>query len=88
MLALEYRPNNRDSFIWQIEGSASAVRTGNRVADDTQVTGTFGYKRVLNSRLLLHAAFSENGDVVDYSAKFLANIGPDFTTTLGLEWRL
>lgn len=87
IVALEWRSNNRDSWIWQIDYSAAAVRTGSRVADDTQVTGSFGYKRVLNRNLTLHAAFSENGDVVDYAAKPIANIGPDFTTTIGLEWR-
>jgi hypothetical protein len=86
MLALEYRPNNRDSWIWQLEGSAAAVSTGNRFADGPQVTGSFGYKRVLNRHLVLDASFSENGDINNYAAQLFGNVGPDFTATLGLEW--
>ena len=85
-LSLEYRPNNRDSWIWQLEGSASAIRTGNHFADGPQITGSFGYKRVLNRHLVLDASFSENGDINNYAAQLFGNVAPDFTATLGLEW--
>lgn len=86
MVCVEYRPNHRDSFILQIEGSNPTVRTGNRFADRAQVTATFGYKRVLDRHLVWSAAFSENGDIHNYSLPAFSNIGPDFTVSTGLEW--
>lgn len=86
LLALEYRPNNRDSFLWQLDGSTRAVRVGNAFADRMAATATFGYKRVLDRHLVLALAFSENGDFHNYTLPFLSNIGPDFSTTMALEW--
>ncbi|HXG23370.1 MAG TPA: DUF3187 family protein [Chthonomonadales bacterium] len=85
-LGVEYRPNNRDSFLLQVEGTTLATRTGNRLADRLQSTGTFGYKRVLDRHLVLVASFSENGDISNFTVPPLGDIGPDFTVTLGLEW--
>jgi hypothetical protein len=86
LFAVEYRPNNRDSFIWQIDGSGAAVRTGNRFADRAHVIGTFGYKRVLDRHLVLSLSFSENGDYQNYTTPILGQVGPDFTASMGLEW--
>ena len=36
LAALEYRANNRDSFVLQLDGNTRAVRTGNRLADGWQ----------------------------------------------------
>lgn len=85
-VGLEYRPNNRDSFLFQIDGNGLALRTGNAFADGSQVTATFGYKRVLDRHLVGFASFSENGDISNYSLPQLSNIGPDITFSTGLEW--
>ncbi len=86
LFGAEYRPNNRDSFLWQFDGSSAAVRTGNWFADRWQATATFGYKRVMDRHLLLYASFSENGDILGYHWQALTNVGPDFTITAGLQW--
>ena len=39
LVALEYRPNNRDSYILQVDGSTRAVRAGNRFADNWERHG-------------------------------------------------
>jgi hypothetical protein len=85
-LGMEYRPNNRDSFLLQVEGSTPSVRIGNDFADKIQSTGTFGYKRALDQHLVLVASFSENGDIHNFTVPFLGDVGPDFTVTVGLEW--
>lgn len=87
LVAAEYRPNRRDSFLLQFDGNTTPVRTGNAFADRAPATATFGYKRVLNRHLILSASFSENGDFLAYRHPFFANVGPDFTTSLGLTWR-
>lgn len=87
MIGVEYRPNRRDSFHFQIDANSLALRTGNGFADRANVTATFGYKRVLDSHHILYAAFSENGDLHNYNLPWFSNIGPDFSTSLGLEWR-
>jgi hypothetical protein len=86
LFAVEYRPNNRDSFLWQIDGSGAAVRTGNRFADRANIIGTFGYKRVLDRHLVLTLSFTENGDYQNYTTPILGQVGPDFTASMGLEW--
>jgi hypothetical protein len=83
---IEYRPNNRDSWLWQIDGNSRPLRTGNAFADRENISATFGYKRVLDRHLVLGASFSENGDYHNYKIPVLGNIGPDFTTTFSLEW--
>ena len=82
---LEYRPNNRDSFFLQIDSNSLSVRTGNHFADMVATAGTFGYKRVLDRHNVFIASFSENGGITNYSAPFIANIGPNIFTA-GLEW--
>jgi hypothetical protein len=87
LFAVEYRANNHDSYLWQIEGSGAAVRTGNAFADRAAVTASFAYRRVLDRHRVLTVGFSENGDYQNYAVPVLGGIGPDFTTTIGLEWR-
>lgn len=87
MIGVEYRPNRRDSFHLQVDANSMALRTGNRFADQADVTATFGYKRVLDSCHILFAAFSENGDIHNYTLPGFSNVGPDFTTSIGIEWR-
>ena len=57
LAALEYRANNRDSYVLQFDGNSRAVRTGNRIADNWQATATFGYQRVLDRHHLLSSPF-------------------------------
>ena len=85
-IGIEYRPNNRDSFLLQIDGSSLAVRTGNGVADKIQSTLTFGYKRVLDRNLVGWLALAENGDINNYRAPAFGGIAPDVTFSVGLEW--
>ena len=87
-MALEYHPNRKDSFFVQIDGSGAPITTGNAFADRTHITGTFGYKRVLNSKSVLFASFSENGDINNYAAPVFGDIGPDIAFSLGIELRL
>lgn len=87
VLSVEYHPNSRDSFYWQFDGSPSAVHTGNRFADGTQGTALFGYRRRLDNTRSLYAAFAENGDIHDFKIPVFSNVGPDFTVTIGMEWR-
>ena len=87
MLATELRANNRDSYLFQLDGNSVVVRTGNARADESQATFTVGYQRVLDRRLVFYSSFSENGDWNGYSTSFFGGVGPDFTVTLGLVWR-
>ncbi|HLK56558.1 MAG TPA: DUF3187 family protein [Chthonomonadaceae bacterium] len=86
LVGIEYRPNNRDSFILQVDGNSLAVRTGNGFADGAQTTATFGYKRVLDRHYVLSLAYSENGDIHNYTLNGFSGIGPDITFSFGLEW--
>ncbi len=87
LLACEYHPNSRDSYILQIDANSQPVRTGNPFADRTPVTATFGYRRKLCSSASCFASFSENGDIHNYTLPSFSNIGPDFTISTGIEWR-
>jgi hypothetical protein len=87
LVGMEYHPNHRDSFVLQMDDNSLAVRTGNGFADRIQATATFGYRRVLDRQTLFWVSFSENGDIHDYTLPFFSNIGPDFTISLGWEWR-
>ena len=87
LLACEYHPNSRDSYILQVDANSQPVRTGNPFADRTPVTATFGYRRKLSRITTCFASFSENGDIHNYSLPAFSNIGPDFTISTGIEWR-
>ncbi len=84
---IEYHPNHRDSFVLQVDGSSLVVRTGSSFADRVGTTATFGYKRLLDRSHVLTLSFSENGDIHNYTLPYFSDIGPDFTVTVGLEWR-
>ena len=84
-LGLEYRPNNRDSFFFQFDSASLALKTGNKFADGVGTEATFGYKRILDRHAILIASFSENGGIDNYSAPYIANIGPNIFS-LGIEW--
>jgi hypothetical protein len=85
LLDIEYHPNSRDSYLWQIDAQGTPVRTYQPFADRAQVTATFGYKRKLFSKMILNLSFSENGDIHNYTLPFISNIGPDFSIASGIE---
>jgi hypothetical protein len=86
LVALEYRPNNRDSFVAQVDGNGQFVRTGNTFADRSNVTATFGYQRVLDRHVLGFLSFSEGGHIHNFTLPGLSNIGPEFTLSVGMTW--
>jgi hypothetical protein len=85
--SVEYHPNSRDSFIFQIDGATAPLLTGNSFADGAQITSTFGYRRSLSRHAALTASFSENGDFHAYKVQSFSSVGPDFTASIGFEWR-
>lgn len=87
LACMEFHPNSRDSYIAQVDANSAPVRTGNQFADRAQVTATFAYKRRMSRRQTLFASLSENGDIHDYNLPGFSNIGPDFTFSVGVEWR-
>lgn len=86
LLAMEYRANNRDSFVVQVDGNGQFVRTGNTFADRSNVTATFGYHRVLDRHLTGYVSFSESGHIHKFMLPGLSNVGPEFTLSSGLSW--
>ncbi len=86
-LGLEYRAGRRDSIVAQVDGQSRTITTGNSFADRTPVLASVGYKHRYNDHRTLFASFSENGDFTNYNAPYLGNIGPDFTISVGMEWR-
>ncbi|RYX85928.1 DUF3187 family protein [bacterium] len=86
-LGLEYRAGHRDSILAQIDAQSRTITTGNSFADRTPVLASVGYKHRFSDNKTLFASFSENGDFTNYNAPFLGNIGPDFTLSVGFEWR-
>jgi len=86
LMGIACHPNSRDSFVLQIDANSLAVRTGNRFADRAAVSATFGYRRKLSGHQSFYAAFSENGDLHNYSLPAFSDIGPDLTLSAGFEW--
>jgi hypothetical protein len=87
MLAAEYAPNTRDSYVLQLDGNSVVIATANHRADESQATFTVGYKRALDRRTTIYGSFSENGDWNDHRTSFFGGVGPDYTLTMGLSWR-
>lgn len=86
-LGLEWRVGRRDSVLAQLDGASRTVTTGNAFADRTPVIASIGYKRRINENRSFWASFSENGDYQNFNAPVFGNIGPDFTLSMGYEWR-
>lgn len=86
-LGLEWKAGRNSSIVAQIDAQTRTVTTGNRFADGTPVLASVGYKRKLGANKMLWASFSENGDYHNFKAPFFGNVGPDFTLSMGLEWR-
>jgi hypothetical protein len=86
LLGVEYHPNHRDSFNLQVDGNGQFVRTGNQVADRSNVTATFGYQRQFDRHHVGFASFSEGGHIEDFTTPSIGNIAPDFTVSLGMRW--
>jgi hypothetical protein len=87
LIAIEYRPNNRDSFVLQVDGNGQFVRTGNGFADRSNVTATFGYQRVLDRHLVGFLSFSEGGHIHNFTLPAFSNVSPDITVSTGLTWQ-
>lgn len=85
-IAIEYRANNRDSFVLQIDASSPVMRTGNTFVDQANVTATFGYRRIMDRHTEFYASYSENGDIHNYTLPWLSNIGPDISFSFGVRW--
>ena len=77
-LALVYRQNSRDSYAFQWQDEASALRVGNR-SRSAQRQLTLGYSRRLSGRDTLQVYFNEDGDFLNYKVPALVNVAPDFT---------
>jgi hypothetical protein len=84
-VALEYAANANASWLVQTEEGDAAVRTGNRFADGTQSTISIAYRRRAGNGTSWTYAFTENGDLFNYSAPAVAGIGPDITFSVGWE---
>jgi len=81
-----WRLNRRDSIIAQTDGSDVVFHTGNEHVDTKEETGTLAFRRLYAHGKTWTIGVSENGDIFDYSAPYLAGIGPDFTVYTGLSW--
>ena len=85
-LSLEYR-GKRGSLVAQTDAASRVVQTGNSFADRTPVIVSVGYKRPMGKNRTFWTSFSENGDYTNFGAPFFGSIGPDFTLSLGMEWK-
>ncbi|HLI48916.1 MAG TPA: DUF3187 family protein [Chthonomonas sp.] len=85
-IAVEYRANNRDSYILQIDAAGPVMRTGNTFVDQANVTATFGYRRIMDRHTEFYASYSENGDIHNYTLPWFSNIGPDISFSFGVRW--
>ena len=85
-LALVYRPNSRDAFVFQGQDEPSALRVGTRSRGALRQL-TLGYTRRLSSRDALQAYFNEDGDFLNYGVPALVNVAPDFTFGINLTRR-
>jgi hypothetical protein len=86
MWGFAYRLSRRDSLIAQTDGSDVVYHTGNAHVDTKEETGTLAFRRSYAHGRNWTIGVSENGDIFDYSAPYLAGIGPDFTVYTGLSW--
>jgi hypothetical protein len=86
LIGVEYHPNHRDSFNLQVDGNGQFVRTGNEVADRSNVTLTFGYQRRFSQHTAGFFSFSEGGHIENFTLPALGNIAPDFTVSFGFSW--
>ena len=86
MIAIEFHPNSRDRYVLQVDAASAVLHTGNNLADQANVTATFGFTHVMNSHLALYASYSENGDIHNYTLPGFSNIGPDISFSFGAEW--
>jgi len=85
--AIVWQPNGRDAWIAQWQGESSAVVTGVPESDATHRLITFGYKRRLSRKQMLDLYFSEDRDLFSNSFPEGANIGPDFTMGVRLNFK-
>ena len=82
-LAFEYYTSSHSSWVLQNELGDAGIRTGNDFADSTQGTISLAYKFAPSENKLLTYAFTENGGLVADKDKWVANVGPDPTISIG-----
>ena len=86
-LGLELRAGRRDYLLAQVDAQSRTVTTGNPFADKTPVIASIGYKHRFGNGPTAFVSFSENGDFTNYHTPYLANVAPDLTLSVGVEWR-
>ena len=86
-LALEYRANARDGYVFQFQGEPSALIVGNKAYDGPHRSLSLGWNRRLGGRNALQVYFTEDGDFLNYRVPELVNVAPDFTFGVNLTHR-
>lgn len=77
--------SRRDTLVLQTDGSDVVLKTGNTHTDTKPETGTLAFRRMFRDGIW-SVAISENGDIFNYHAPYLAGIGPDVTLFTGITW--
>jgi len=85
MLAVEYRVDGRTEWVLQNEQAGRGITTGNGRADGVQSGIALAFRRQWGEHRSWYAAFTENGDIANYEAPWLAYNGPDVTVSFGVE---
>jgi hypothetical protein len=85
MIAIEYRVDGRTEWILQNDQSGVGIVTGDAFADGVQSGIAVGFRRQWGARRAFYAAFTENGDIANYDAPWLAYNGPDVTVSAGID---
>lgn len=86
-LGTEWLVRGHNSIVLQTEGGSRVVRTGNGHADAPPATLALAFKRQAGPHAVYTFGFMENGDIFGYKLPFVADIGPDATFSVGVEWR-
>lgn len=83
-LALEYRPDSRDGYVFQWQSEPSALITGVKTFDGPHRQLSLGWSRRLSGRDAIQIYFNEDGDFLNFRVPELVNIAPDFTFGINL----
>ncbi len=86
-VALEFRPNSRDSYVFQHQGDTSPMITGVQFLDGPHRQLSLGYARRLSRRDTIQLCFSEDGDFLNFRVPEVVNVAPDFTVGVNLTRR-
>lgn len=86
-LALEYRPNSRDGYVFQWQSEPSALITGVQTFDGPHRQLSLGWSRRLSGKDSVQVYFNEDGDFLNFRVPQLVNVAPDFTFGINLVRR-